>query len=589
MKIILENNFDKLCICAKIFSMREYLDKHILPLVQKPGQYLGNEWNAVKKDLAKVRIKTALCFPDLYEIGMSYLGMKILYHILNNQPDIACERVFAPGLDMEKLLGEHNLPLFSLESASALSEFEIVGFSLTYELGYVNVLNMLALGNIPVRSSQRDETHPLVIAGGTCACNPEPMSDFIDLFCIGEAEEMILEIVRTCQKFLIKDNAVAEEITKPKKIWKDREELLQVLSRIEGLYVPSLASTEERNNGSIQIKRRIVRDLNEVPYPVDQPVPYVRIVQDRISMEIMRGCPGGCFFCQAAAFYKPLRTRSVDKIIELTKACYEKTGYEEISLVSLSSGCYPHIEELLNELESMFRPMGVKVALPSLRIGSLARVLPLLDRPKKLSLTVAPEAGTDRMLKLINKDITVKEIMEAVETAYRLGWKRLKLYFMIGLPEETEGDIIGIADMVRNISSLKKKVDNHPAELTVTISSFIPKPHTRFQRYGLDSMETLKQKQKLLRKHVYGKRIKVNFNNTRMSLIEALLCRGDRRVGEVIHHVWQSGARFEAWTDHFDFKRWQNAFDRLGLDPGLSVTRKYNENDILPWQHIRMS
>ncbi|MCK4422889.1 MAG: radical SAM protein, partial [Candidatus Omnitrophica bacterium] len=509
-----------------------------------------------------------LCFPDLYEIGMSYLGMKILYHILNNQPDVVCERVFAPGLDMEKLLDEHNLPLFSLESASALSEFDIVGFSLTYELGYVNVLNMLSLGNIPLKSSQRDETHPLVIAGGTCACNPEPMSDFIDVFCIGEAEEMILEIIDVCRESsnisagitsgrLFTGAGVSEDKDQGKKVWTDRTELLRSLSRIEGLYVPSLTSAEEKNNGLIQIKRRFIRDLNTAPYPVDQPVPYVRIVQDRISMEIMRGCPGGCFFCQAAAFYRPLRTRSVARIIELIKACYEKTGYEEISLVSLASGCYPHIEELVQQLESEFKPLGVKVALPSLRIGSLARVLPLLDRPKKLSLTVAPEAGTDRMLKLINKDITVEEIMQAVEIAYKLGWKRLKLYFMIGLPEETEEDIIGIADLVRNISSLKKKIDNHPAELTVTISSFIPKPHTRFQRYGLDSMETLKQKQKLLRKHIYGKRIKVNFNNTRMSLIEALLCRGDQRVGEVIHHVWQSGARFEAWTDHFDFKRWQ--------------------------------
>ncbi|MFA4991934.1 MAG: TIGR03960 family B12-binding radical SAM protein [Candidatus Omnitrophota bacterium] len=532
----------------------------MLDSVYKPGRYINMEWNSVRKESRDGLLKFALCFPDIYEIGMSHLGLRILYGILNNEKDVACERVFAPWGDMETELRSRKERLFSLEGRRPLSEFDVIGFSLQYEMNYPDVLNMLDLGGVPLRAGQRDDSHPLVIAGGPCAFNPEPLADFIDAFVIGEAEEVVLEIVK-----ILRD-------TKTQRHKDTRSETLRELAKIEGVYVPAV-------NPRPAVRRRIVRDLDNAYFPTRPVVPYIQIVHDRIGIEIMRGCVHKCRFCQARRIFQPLRIRSIKRIMEIAEESIKNTGYEELSLLSLSSGDYPHIEELAAALESKFRPMGVQISLPSLRVGSFNEH-GKINVLKRAGLTFAPEAGSERLRDILNKDIKDKEIVEKSALALRSGWKKVKLYFMIGLPGETREDLDAIVGLV---SKIKRS--------NLSVSPFIPKPHSDFEREGMEGLDVLREKQQRLasgiRSQVSGKGVKVDFHSAEMSRVEAILARGDRAVGEVIFRVWQKGARAQAWTERFNYGTWEESLQEAGIDPGPYLSKRGPAED-LPWGFVKL-
>jgi len=526
--------------------------------ILKPGRYIDNEWNAIHKEWKEGMLKIALCFPDIYEIGMSHLGMKILYGLLNQEDDIVCERVFAPWGDMEDLIRKGKASLCSLESKRDLKEFDIIGFSLQYEMNFTDVLNMLDLAGIPIFSSQRDDDMPLIIAGGPCAFNPEPMVDFIDAFVIGEAEEAILEITS-----LIKDLK-----SKSKTL---RENLLKALGEIEGLYVPGITESN-------RIKKRIIKNLDNSYFPKAPIVPYIQIIHDRIGLEVMRGCPNRCRFCQACKVFYPLRIRSVENIIQLALESIRNTGYEEISLLSLSTGDYPYLEELICKLEKVFKGTGVKVSLPSIRIESFDgdagfKVL------KKTGLTFAPEAGTERLRRVLNKNISDDDIIKKSRTALENGWKKIKLYFMIGLPEETYEDLDGIIKLASEIQYVN-----------LSISPFIPKPHSGFEREGMDSIDVLKDKIQYLISGFRSKthksnHIKIDFHNPEMSMVEAILSRGDKRIGRVIYMAFKRGARLQAWDDYFDYRIWMESLRDCEILTD-EYLRKTNIAEPLPWDFI---
>jgi len=529
--------------------------------VLRPGRYINSEWNAVHKEWDGAALKIALSFPDVYEIGMSHLGMKILYGILAREKGVICERVFAPWLDMEKRLRDRKENLSTLESARALKEFDIIGFSLQYEMNYPDILNIMDLGGVPLHSKARGDSDPIVIAGGPCAFNPEPLADFIDAFVIGEAEECIVEII----------NAVKGEGLR---VNRRKETVLKKLSEIQGVYVPLFTLHPSPST----LRKRIVKDLDSSFFPTDIVVPYIQIVHDRIGIEIMRGCPHRCKFCQACKIFHPLRIRSVKRIMEIAEESVKNTGYEELSLLSLSSGDYPHIEELARKLEERFKPLGVKISLPSLRVGTFEG-REGMDTLKRAGLTFAPEAGSERLRRALNKEITDAEILNKSKAALNSGWKKVKLYFMVGLPGEKFEDL----DAIVNLASRIKNVN-------LSVSPFIPKPHSDFEREGMEDLVLLEEKHKYLslKFKVKGLRnnIRADFHNAEISRVEAVLARGDKSIAKVILKAWEKGLRLQAWTEHFNYAIWEEAFMETGANPEIYLKKK-GEGEVLPWGFIK--
>ncbi len=563
----------------------------ILPKVRKPGRYLGNEWNVVKKDFYRQGVSFAICFPDLYEVGMSNLGLRILYGVLNAQEGVACERAFLPDIDMQQMLKEKKLPLFSLESKVPLAEFDFVGFCLNYELDYTNMLAMLDLAGIPLLSRERGPEFPLVIAGGACVSNPEPLADFVDIFFIGEAEEAIVEIAQI-YKSHIGNHAPRIE----------KEDILKEIADIKGVYIPSFYEVDYDEKGEVKkflprfctlpqrITKRIVNDLNQAYYPTQWLVPYVQIIHDRAPVELMRGCPHQCNFCQARNIYQSLRIRSPQKVMELAAAILESSGYEEISFLSLSTSEYPFLKEVIDGLQERLQEKAVSVSLPSLRPKAyLGKLAEYLAKVRKTTLTFAPEAGTERMRNRINKNFNMDEFYSAVLSAYRAGWQSVKLYFMIGLPDEDCQDLDGIVELVKKVSFLRKEVSPLIGEVRVSISFFVPKPHTSFERMAMDSQESLKGKIAYLRKKAKGlpKAVRFNFHGLETSILEAVFSRGDRALGKVLLKAYQRGCILDGWAEHFKFDAWQKAFEdsHITID---SYLQKKTASDILPWQHINL-
>lgn len=534
--------------------------------VSKPARYTGGEWNSVAKSGSGIRCRIALCFPDIYEVGMSHLGLKILYSLLNDRADVACERAFAPWHDMEKVMRERGMPLFSLETKRPLNEFDIIGFSLQYELCYTNVINMLDLSRVPVFSNQRGDSDPIVIGGGSCAFNPEPVADFFDCFLIGEGEEAAPEIV--------------DAVIGGKDKGLSRRELLRTLARIEGVYVPVFPG---------KVRKRYVADLENAYFPVKPVVPYIDIVHDRMQIEIMRGCGRACSFCQACAIYRPNRFRSPNKVLSLAEETYRNTGYDEISLVSLSSGDHPRIMEMITALTGAFRDRAVSISFPSLRVEDMTSRFPSeLTSGRHTGLTFAPEVGSEKMRKVINKNISVEALKECAYQAFRNKWLRIKLYFMIGLPQEEASDLDAIVDLAEEISEARRKVDGKAADINASVSVFVPKPHTRFEREPMIRFEEALDRQRYIREKARGTRIRFSFHDARMSSLEAVLARGDRNLSKVIHAAWKSGCKFDSWREHFDFGRWVSAFNGTGVDPDSYSLRQRGLEEILPWQFIEL-
>ena len=557
----------------------------ILSGVMKPGRYIGNEWNVSRKDFSKAGIKFALCFPDLYEVGMSNLGLRILYGILNGIPDVVCERLFSPQIDLENNLRSRKATIFSLESGKALREFDIIGFSLGNELSYTNILNILNLSDIPFSSLERGNDYPLLIGGGPCTLNPEPLHDFFDLFVVGEAEEAIIELIDVYRR--LKSSRVS------------KRDLLVELSAIEGVYVPSLYEVEYSSQGSVlkfaaleprvpaRVKKRIVNDLDSAYLPVDWLVPFIQVIHDRISLELMRGCPNKCRFCQARQQYYPYRLRSPEKIFNAAVQAYRRSGYEEIALTGLSVSDYPQIDELVKQLVGSFKEKCVSISLPSIKpkktVGSLSQLIATF---KKTSLTFAPEAATDKMRAVLGKDFDMQDLMRVVEEAFVSGYLHVKLYFMIGLPLEETSDLDGIVELAQNISQLGRKARHYPAQVNLSINALIPKPHTSFQWFGMRGLEEIGAKQDYLRQRLMrNKKIKFNFHNRYMSFLEAVFSRGDRRLSRVIVSAYNAGARFDAWQEYFKFEIWQSAFKACGIDPEFYLKARPLDA-ILPWDFL---
>jgi len=570
----------------------------ILLQVNKPGRYIGQEWNLPRKDFQKSNIKFALCFPDLYEIGMSNLGIRIIYAILNNLPDVVCERFFSPALDMEKILRTKFMEIYSLESKKRLKEFDFIGFSLGHELNYTNVLNILELGSIPLKSTLRNHNYPLVIGGGPCALNPEPLHEFFDLFVLGEAEEAILELIDIYRNFKIK--------FKTSKI--NKQDLLVMFSHIEGIYVPSLYEVRYSREGRIEefkaktngipskIKKRFIKDLNSAYFPSDWLIPYIQIVHDRITLEIMRGCPNSCRFCQARSQYFPFRQREIKNILNLADSAYKYTGYEKISLCGLSVSDFSGLEELLKRLIGSFKENAVSISLPSIKPKTMiGDVSSLIASIKKTGLTFAPEAATERLRKILNKDFNMQEFFKVIEQVYISGYQNIKLYFMIGLPFEREEDLDGIIDLSTQALELRKKVAKRSAQVNpaparrgwvnISINTLVPKPHTPFQWLKMESIESIKYKQDFLKRKIRNKRLRLSLHNPYMSFLEGVLSRGDRKLSEVIFNAFTKGARFDAWDNYFVFDKWMNAFKESDIDPNFYLQDKSKE-EFLPWDFL---
>ena len=560
----------------------------ILSQVYKPGRYIGQEWNVAKKDFEKAEIKFALCFPDLYEVGMSNLGLRILYGLLNNIAGVCCERFFSPEMDMESLLRNNHMEISSLENKKSLRSFDLVGFSIGYELDYTNILNILDLSLIPLKSSLRDDSYPLIIGGGPCTLNPEPLHDFFDLFVIGEAEEAIVEIIEVYRKYKSRFKAANA----------NKQELLLLLANIEGVYVPSFYDVKYNYEGKIvefkpkfkgvrdKIKKRFVRDLDNAYFPLDWLVPFIAIVHDRITLEVMRGCPNHCNFCQARAQYFPFRLRDKKNVLQLATDIYKRTGYDEISLSGLSVSDYPQIEQLLGELVEEFKDKAVSVSLPSIKpkaiVGNLSA---LIVKIKKTGFTFAPEAATEKLRKVLNKDFQTPDLFKAIENAYSLGWQHIKLYFMIGIPYEEEKDLDAILDFSAQASGIRKKVGKGPAQVNISVNALIPKPHTPFQWLKMEDLDIIRRKQAYLRKRLKNKRLKLSFHNPHMSFLEGVFSRGDRRLSEVILAAFKKGARFDAWDKYFNFDLWLSAFSDSKIDHDFYLKNR-PENEILPWDFL---
>ena len=561
----------------------------MLEKVQKASRYTGGEMNAVKKDWDKMDLRFAFCFPDTYEVAMSHLGMKILYALINQRDNMLCERVCMPWTDMMELMTQENVPLFSLESRHPVGEFDVVGFTLQYEMSYTNILAMLKMANIPLRNADRRREDPIVVAGGPCAFNPEPLADVIDAFMIGDGEEVMLEL--------------CDVISAWRKSGEPREACLRQLAKLQGVYVPSLYDVTYNEDGTIasfkpnceeapeRVLKAIVTDLDKAFYPDNIPVPYTEIIHDRIMLEIMRGCTRGCRFCEAGMLYRPVRERSKDTLVKMAKALETATGYEEISLSSLSSGDYTCLPELIRELMREFEKQHVAISLPSLRIDSvLKESLEETQKVRKSGLTFAPEAGTQRLRDVINKGVTEEDLMGKVKDAFEGGWSNVKLYFMIGLPTETTEDLDGIGHLAKNCVDAYFAVPKHQRakglRVTCSASSFVPKPFTPFQWEPQDTQEMIKDKQAYLRGVLRLKGVTFNWHEPELSLLEACFARGDRRMGDVLMAAFERGCMLDGWTEHFKFDKWMEAFEACGLDPAFYAYRRREKDEILPWDFV---
>ena len=561
----------------------------ILPKVQKPARYTGGEYNEIIKDKAHVDLRMALCFPDTYEIGMSNLGIKILYGTINDMDGVWCERAFAPWSDMEDEMRKANIPLWALESGDPLTDFDAIGFSIGYEMAYTNVLNMLDLAGIPLKSAERHELTPLVFAGGTSCVNPEPMAHFFDFCFIGEGEEMDSELLLLLRK------AKHEG-------WSKRQ-FLSEAANIEGIYVPSLYEPIYNDDGTLSemralegapefVTRRIVTDFDKSYFPTNPVVPSTEIVHDRVTLELFRGCTRGCRFCQAGFIYRPVRSRGADKLVEQGIASLESTGYQEITLSSLSTSDYRPLSELCDGLLDFCVPHSIGLSLPSLRADNFSMdLMSKVQKVRKSGLTFAPEAGTQRLRNAINKNVREEDLLNTCKIAFQGGWNNIKLYFMLGLPTETDEDVLAINDLAMQVLALFKPFASNRGKgvhITVSSSCFVPKPHTPFQWEAQVDMEEYRRRVTLLRNHMRAKAISYNWHDADTSLIEAVLSRGDRRVGAVIEEVWKNGGRLDSWSEYFSFTRWMAAFEKCGLDPKFYACRERTFDETLPWSRVNV-
>jgi radical SAM family uncharacterized protein len=561
-------------------TLQEKLER-LLPQVQKPGRYIGGEWNSVVKEWEAVETRVALAFPDIYDLGMSNLGLMILYDILNREEEVLAERVYAPWVEMEAAMRREGLPLFSLETRHPLGQFDIIGFSLPYEQLYTNALNMLDLAGLPLLSRERDEGHPLIIAGGSGTYNPEPMASFIDLFVIGEGEEVIVELVRVYQgvRHL------------------PREEQLRCLARIPGVYVPRFYDVRYHEDGTVAevvplapevhfpVTKRIVAAL---PPPVTRlVVPYLDIVHNRGVIEIQRGCTRGCRFCQAGMIYRPVRERPVEEVLAAIDDLLAQTGFEEIAFLSLSSSDYSHIEELVREVVARYSDKHLSISLPSLRLESFSvQLAEMLQTGRRTGFTFAPEAASPRLRQVINKPIPDEELLGVAREVFSRGWRTLKLYFMVGQPTETMEDVRAIAELAREVRAIGQQAHGKRAQINVTVSTFVPKPHTPFQWASLEGEARIREKQEVLRERLRGRGLRLSWNDPQETLVEAALSRGDRRLGPVIRRAWERGARFDAWSDQFRAEAWWGAFAEAELNPDVYARRERSLDEVLPWDHI---
>ncbi|NLT08457.1 MAG: TIGR03960 family B12-binding radical SAM protein [Ruminococcus sp.] len=569
-------------------ELKDKIEKHLLD-VQKPSRYIGGEVGSVTKDKSKIDVRFAFCFPDTYDIGMSHLGMKILYSLTNERENYWCERCFAPSEDFEAIMRENDIPLYALESLAPIRDFDIIGFTLQYELSYANILNMLDLAGLPVFAADRgDELTNIVIAGGPCVCNPEPLADFFDIFVLGEGEEVNLELMDLYWEM--------------KQQGATKTEFLRKACHIEGIYVPRFYSFVYKEDGTIDhlvvsdgapevIRKRIIKDFDSVYYPENFVVPFTEIVHDRVSVEVLRGCIRGCRFCQAGFIYRPFREKHTETICRETKALCENTGYDEVSLASLSTSDHSEIDPMLTELINYTAAERINLSLPSLRVDNFSEsLLEKIKKVRKSGLTFAAEGGTQRLRDVINKNVSEEEIMNTCTIAFKGGYSAVKLYFMMGLPTETDEDIVGIADLANRIIDLFYSIEDRPkgrgVQISISCATFVPKPFTPFQFEPQDTREMIEHKQKLLLDSVKTKKIKVSYHDPNVSQLEVILAKGDRRLCKAIYTAWKKGCKFDSWEEYFHFDKWMEAFNECGIDTSFYANRRFEYDEILPWDHL---